>query len=287
MGGGVSGPIIVHTEGSVCQLLAERHSKDVWVPGCALGSRTHGCRELDGWALLRTWSPVTTIGYEVKVARSDWLRDQKVGEYQKRVHLMYVVAPKGIVQVSELPAGCGLLEVTQNGKRLLTRAKAVRNEHPDDRLLLLYVLMCRSRVVSDYHAANNGSMGLDFWRSVAEGKVESHLVGRLASKRVATLLRTATHEAHQAKGDRDRWLPAITALAEILGLPLEQVQNTYSHELVGLLRQRAGLEVEPAVKNDMRRARQVLESLERAAADLRSAFDRALSAEGRARGEEA
>lgn len=251
-------------------LLAQRHSKDVWVPGCAVGSRAQGCRELDGWALLRTWSPITTIGYEVKVSRSDWLRDQKVGEYMGRVHLMYVVAPKGVVRVEELPAGCGLLEVTDNGRRLLTRVKPVRNPEPDDRRLLLYVLMCRARVVADWHEANQAGPGLDFWRGVAERKVESHLVGRLVSKRVGERLREAERTARVAIGDRERWMPAITALAEILDLPVERVRETYSYELVRMLRARMGLEVAPDVAEAIGRARRVEEVLRHALGDLRA-----------------
>ena len=230
---------------------------------------------MDGWALLRTWSPTTTIGYEIKVSRSDWLRDQKVGEYQKRVNLMYVVAPKGIVQAGELPVGCGLLEVPEVGRRLLTRVKAVRHEPADDRLLLFYVLMCRSRVVADANEASREGVGLAFWRGVAEKRVERHIIGRLASKRVGEALRAATCEAQAANAERARWLPAMTALAEILGQPLDLIRQHYSHDLVRMLRARVGRDVPTEVHDALGYARQALQVVERCTRELRDALTRA------------
>lgn len=61
------------------QLLRKRHEKDLLVSECKTGSTwiSNGCRRLDAWVLKRTWSPVTMIGYEVKVSRSDFVNDMK------------------------------------------------------------------------------------------------------------------------------------------------------------------------------------------------------------------
>jgi hypothetical protein len=78
------------------------------------------------------------------VSRSDWLRDQKLGGYFEGCHLFYVVAPKGVVDLAELPAEAGLLEATE--KRLLTRKKAPRRAITLPEELLVYVLMSRVAV---------------------------------------------------------------------------------------------------------------------------------------------
>jgi len=127
--------------------LAAKHSSDVFVPECKNGPTQQGShRRLDAWVLLKTWSPVTTIGYEVKVSRSDWRRDEKLGEYAGLCHLLYIVAPKGIVPIEEVPIGVGLMELVGDGNRLVTRHKAVRREIELPSMLMVYVLMCRVRI---------------------------------------------------------------------------------------------------------------------------------------------
>lgn len=127
--------------------LAEKHKGDVFVPECKNGpTQTGSHRRLDAWVLLKTWSPVTTIGYEIKVDRADWRRDEKIAEYQGLCHALYVVAPKGVVPLDELPAGVGLLEPAGPHDRLLTKRRASRNEIEMPVSLLVYVLMCRSTI---------------------------------------------------------------------------------------------------------------------------------------------
>ena len=248
-----------HTEASVTHLLQTRHEKDVFVAGCALGSRQRGVKELDGWALLRSWSPVTTIGYEIKVSRSDWLRDQKVHLYQRAVHLMYVVAPKGIVQAAELSAGCGLLEVTSGGGRLLTRVKPVRHEHPENEGLLLYILMSRAQIVGDMWEANKrqGEANLAFWQKVLEGRVARHILGHAVSKKVGEELRQAENAARNAQFERDLLKPVAKAIGELLDLPVEEVLCMGSFEIVQRLRERQGQCVSPDVAEMMLRARRL------------------------------
>ena len=70
-------------------------------------------------------------GFEVKVSRSDWIRErdnpEKAERFFERCHLWSIVAPPGIVEISELPPGWGLLEV---GGRLITRREARLREVP-------------------------------------------------------------------------------------------------------------------------------------------------------------
>lgn len=88
----------------------------------------------------------THHGYEVKVARQDFLRDEKWPEYMAVCNCMWFVAPKSLIQLEELPPEVGLLEVSKNGKRLFTRRKAVDRdvEIPED--VWRYVLMCRATI---------------------------------------------------------------------------------------------------------------------------------------------
>lgn len=129
--------------------LTKKHEGDVFVTECKDGpTHTRAHRRLDAWVLLKTWSPITTIGYEIKVSLADWRRDPKLHDYMPLCHLLYVVAPKGVVPPEELPAGVGLMEPVGD-ERLQVRRKAARREIALPGELMVYVLMCRTRVTRE------------------------------------------------------------------------------------------------------------------------------------------
>lgn len=184
------------TATDIVRALSVKHSGDVFVPECKDGpTHTRSHRRLDAWVLLKTWSPVTAIGYEVKVSRSDWLQDQKVDGYRRLCHLLYIVAPKGIVQASELPDGVGLMECVGASRRVVTRVKAVRNqiELPQD--LLVYVLMCRTRVTRE-----DGRTRADMLRDWVAETEERH---RLSSY-VHEKIQRSFNAANESRRDAER-----------------------------------------------------------------------------------
>jgi hypothetical protein len=133
-----------------------RHAKDLIVNECKNGPThvTKQLRTLDAWVLVSTWSPITTIGYEIKVSRSDWLRDKKIEQYMGLCHLFYIVAPKGLIAIDELPPDVGLIEALGDGTRLVARKRAGRREIELPVQLMTYVLMSRVVVTAerDYNA---------------------------------------------------------------------------------------------------------------------------------------
>lgn len=143
--------------------LAEKHRDDVFVAECKNGPtwETSGLLRLDAWVLRRSWSPLTTIGYEVKVSRADFEADQKWPRYLPLCHQFYFVCPAKLITALDLPPGVGLIWATKTGK-LYTKIKAERRRpDPDAQAgLLHYVLMSRARIVADMHEANLGG-GVD------------------------------------------------------------------------------------------------------------------------------
>lgn len=75
------------------------------------------------------------VGHEVKVSRSDWLRELaktgKADTWADACHVWYIVAPPGVVKVDELPDGWGLLEPSAKLRtKLKTVVKArIRRDH--------------------------------------------------------------------------------------------------------------------------------------------------------------
>lgn len=69
-------------------------------------------RILDGFAIAAQYAKTVTYGYEIKVSRSDFLRDKKWQEYLPVCSKFYFVCPEGIIKKADLPEGIGLLYAT-------------------------------------------------------------------------------------------------------------------------------------------------------------------------------
>lgn len=191
------------TAGDVSDALAARHAKDVFIAECKMGSAWQGTRVLDAWAMPKSWSPWVTFGYEIKVSRSDFTNDRKWQEYLPVCHEFYLACPAKLIAPEELPSEVGLLWIVGRSRAICKR-KAVRREPDPEKLgrLMSYVLMSRSRIVSDMHEANRRDEDArDRWaRWLAEDTGErwlGHMVSRRVADRVARAERTAT-EARSA-----------------------------------------------------------------------------------------
>jgi hypothetical protein len=180
-------------------LIANRHLKDVFVPECKNGP-THYTehRRLDAWAMDRSWAHPCFTGYEIKISRSDWLKDQKVTDYLALCNRLWIVAPVGILQPEELPEGVGWLAPASTGSMLLTKRKAVHREIDPPVSLLLYVLMCRAKIGAEY--ARTREERADRWRRNIEEDRALDVLGHSVSKR----LRAETVERVEAAELRAR-----------------------------------------------------------------------------------
>jgi hypothetical protein len=62
------------------------------------------------------------VGFEFKASRADWLRElkdqEKAEQFVRIVDEWYVVAPKGVIEESEIPDGWGYLELKPNSEQL-------------------------------------------------------------------------------------------------------------------------------------------------------------------------
>lgn len=73
-------------------------------------------------------------GFEIKASRGDWLREiqdpLKAHAIARYCHFWWVVAPKGIVKVEEMPASWGLQEYNGNGLRVKKGVEPTEAETP-------------------------------------------------------------------------------------------------------------------------------------------------------------
>lgn len=103
-------------------------------------------RILDAVAIRPSWTTPCITGYEIKVDRGDFLRDDKWREYLPYTNEFYFAAPKGIIQESELPDEIGLVIFNPKTKSVRTSRKAAWREIEKATAfdLLYFVVMWRT-----------------------------------------------------------------------------------------------------------------------------------------------
>lgn len=168
------------TAEDIIALLRSKHAEDVFVPECKNGPTQSVGRgellKLDAWVMFKSWAHWATLGYEVKVSRSDFEQDQKWIKYLDYCHAFSFVCPGGLIRAGDLPKGVGLIWVSQNGTTLHTKIKPEYHEPDAGKLqsLMIYVLMARAKV--DAEQAKQPEIerlrGMREWVEHAEAKKE-------------------------------------------------------------------------------------------------------------------
>lgn len=82
---------------------------------------------MDAVAIKKSWSKPCIEGYEIKISRSDFLRDKKWQNYQAYCHKFYFVCPPGVVTLNDLKehGDVGLLYYSPDHDALFTKRRAM------------------------------------------------------------------------------------------------------------------------------------------------------------------
>ena len=70
-------------------------------------------QRLDAWSIKPSWTKEQATGYEIKVDRQDFIRDDKWQEYLQCCTQFYFVCPKNIIHKEEVPEQAGLIYCTE------------------------------------------------------------------------------------------------------------------------------------------------------------------------------
>lgn len=171
------------TASTIKDLLASKHSNDVFVTECKDGPSCSGMLKLDAWAMKRSWAHPCYYGYEIKVSRADFLSDTKWPGYLDYCNEFSFVCPKGVIQPNEVAESAGLLIVASTGTRLFTKKKAPHRDIPTPELLLQYILMARTQITKSTYYSNTDTDQTAYWRQWLDDKTASlHLGTQCAEK---------------------------------------------------------------------------------------------------------
>lgn len=93
------------------QVLAKKHSKDFFLCEVKTGPSwyTSGLGIIDAWAMKKSWANEKVTGYEIKVSRSDFVKDEKWTNYLPFCNEFYFICPKDLIKRDEVGGLiCGL-----------------------------------------------------------------------------------------------------------------------------------------------------------------------------------
>ena len=134
----------------ILQVLQQRHKTDLWTTEVKDGPSTMvQTSRMDGLAIKRSWTHPRFVGYEVKVSRSDFLRDNKWDAYLPLTHQFSFACPWELIMPPELPDAVGLYWATPSGKLKQVRKPMLRPMQELPTWLLYYVVI--SRLDPDRH----------------------------------------------------------------------------------------------------------------------------------------
>ncbi|ASS76839.1 hypothetical protein CIG75_19090 [Tumebacillus algifaecis] len=137
----------------ITHALQQRHREDLFITECKTGptqiTRDEKLLKFDALAIKKSWTQPCITGYEVKVDRQDFLRDEKWPGYMKHCHRFSFVCPHGLIQPEELPDDVGLIYYKPEKGTLYTKRKALYRNIVMSSDMLYYILL--SRTESDRH----------------------------------------------------------------------------------------------------------------------------------------
>lgn len=232
------------TATKIKNLLIDKHKNDIIVTECKMGSA--GSRILDAWVLKKTWSPRTSIGYEVKVSRSDFLQDDKWRKYMDTCHEFYFVCPWGLIDKTELPEKVGLMWSSKNGTRLYTRRKAVRRKEEPEQDLLYYILMNRVKITSSNFGYNYNNNKKKYWQQWLKNRELDREFGRMVSEKIGETVRKeidrVDRENRQLRQENESLQRVKEKLDELkeLGITTYDLKKVLNEGIGGLLENSVG-----------------------------------------------
>lgn len=187
------------TADQIVQMLAAKHREDVFVPECKTGpSQYQKHLRMDAWAMKKSWANPRVVAYEVKVSRSDFLRDEKWTGYLDYCNELCFVAPTGVIDPAEVPEQAGLILVAKTGTRLFTKKKAPYRDVEIPEELWRHILFSRAQITREHQRLE----GRPYWERWLEDRKKDREVGSRVAYRLSEIVRECKYEASQVARQR-------------------------------------------------------------------------------------
>lgn len=191
-----------HVAAALMQRHTVKQNADIFFEQVKTGSTFVGkSRIIDAVAIRPSWTSPCITGYEIKVERGDFLRDEKWREYLEFTNEFYFAAPPGIIEAAELPADIGLMVFNPKTKKVRTVRKATWRETRRDVAfdLLYYLVLWRSE-------QHKGYTNQERIEQFLAGKINGRELSYRFQHKVFDEIRETQEELESAKRKAERYL---------------------------------------------------------------------------------
>lgn len=234
--------------------LAEKHWRDFFLTEVKSGPtqlvQAGSLKILDGLAVRKSWTNPCFTGYEVKISRSDFLRDAKFYTYEELCNCLYIICPKGMIDRTELPESVGLMYYDPEKKTITTRKKAIFRKIEYSPEMLLYIIF--SRLDSDRYPFFSDKQ--EYFEAYLAGKSDSRVLAHAIKTKLVKENSRLEQELEHLRGFEKQY-EAYKAIMEVL----------HNHGIFGFSAKDIGEELDKALSskcpNDIHHIRKNLEGI--------------------------
>lgn len=171
--------------------LASYHPKDFFVTECKTDSTyfpgPQGLLIFDGLAITRSYTKPCITGYEIKVSRSDYFRDNKYHLYLQYCNEFYFVVPTGLLKKEEIPDDMGLIYYYPDTGKLLKKKRALHRQIEEPVGLYKYIIYSRL----DQERTPFYESRADYAEAYLQDRAEKRDIGRQLGSKMARDLSNA------------------------------------------------------------------------------------------------
>lgn len=191
------------TSSEIKKALAQKHHRDFFMAevksGSTWNSPVGSLMILDGLAIAKSWTNPCFTGYEIKVSRSDFLRDAKFYTYEILVNCLYIVCPKGMINRQEVPESVGLMYYDPEKKTITTKKKAIYRKIEYSADMLLYIIYCR--LDSDRYPFHESREA--YFKEWVKNKIDNKELGRVVRSKMVDELYRLERELEDVRAFRE------------------------------------------------------------------------------------
>jgi hypothetical protein len=261
---------IMMTARDIQKLLNMKHIDDVYVSECKNGSTWFSNHlRLDGLAIARSWANPMITGYEIKVSRSDFLRDQKMNQYTKYCNVLYLICPPKLIMPDEVPETIGLMWVASTGTRIYIKKKAPYREIDEPAELYKYILISRAKIIDYNLGISNARTPKEYWTEwLKKRKIDrefGYRVGKAIKKTVKEEIEKVQQESDFLRIENER-IKDTLLLLEREGIDITVGGWGIRDQVREIIRKIKG-ELPPCFDRDLKNAIANLQTIERTICD--------------------
>lgn len=195
--------------------LARYHPNDFFISECKTDSTyftgPQGLLIFDGLAVTRSYTSPCITGYEIKISRSDFQRDNKYHLYLQYCNEFYFVVPAGLLKKEEIPDNTGLIYYYPDTGKLMKKKKALYRQIEEPVGVYKYIIY--SRLEQDRTPFYEERA--DYAKAYIKDKAEKRAIGCMLGSKMAKELAEAYCQLDVLKSKEDK-LELLDSLINVM-----------------------------------------------------------------------